>query len=372
MFSNLAIDVALGLIFIYLLYSLLASIVQELVARLFNARARVLTKALRRLLEDDDRSSDLGIFGRFTFFNWFYELGWSVVYFFAPFQHSPFLKKFYQSPSIRYLGENSASARPAYISPQIFSQAMVHLLRGQPEGHPSETAAIRESLAHNTLKLAPDTLTHLRNLFEDAHHQVPAFRVNMETWFNETMTRASGWYRRQTQVWLLILGLGIAAAFNVDTIAIARILMKDKNVRQQMVQLVANREPSYTALTDTLLRKNVLHRDSSYFRQDTSVNMMFKDTALLGVYAILRQDAGDAKNVLGIRRDCVTDTTGGKKQLHCGFTHPYQKNGWLVLAGWFITALAISLGAPFWFDLLGRVVKFRNLPPQTASSNPGV
>ncbi|QJB29953.1 hypothetical protein HF324_00665 [Chitinophaga oryzae] len=368
MFSNLAIDVALGLIFIYLLYSLLASIVQEMIARLFNARARVLTKALRRLLEDDDRSGDLGVFGRFTFFNWFYELGWSVVHFFAPFQNGPFLKKFYQSPSIRYLGENSASARPAYISPQIFSQAMVHLLRGQPEGQQPETAAIRASLAHNTLHLAPDTLTHLRNLFEDAHHQVPQFRINMETWFNETMSRASGWYKRQTQVWLLVLGLGIAAVFNVDTIAIARILMKDKNVREQMVRLVASRGPSYTVITDTLTRKHLLHRDSSYFRQDTATSMLLKDTALIGVYAVLRQDAGDAKNVLGISRACVTDTTGGKKELHCGFTHPYQQNGWLVLGGWGITALAISLGAPFWFDLLGRVVKFRNLPPQQGNT----
>ncbi|WP_343744993.1 hypothetical protein [Chitinophaga sp.] len=372
MFSNLAIDVALGLIFIYLLYSLLASIIQEMAARLFNARARVLTKALRRLLEDDDRSRDLGAFGRFTFFNWFYELGWSVVYFFAPFQHSPFLKKFYQSPSIRYLGENSASARPAYISPQIFSQTMVHLLRGTLEENQSETAAIRHSLTYNTLQLAPDTIAHLRNLFEDAHYDVDRFRANMETWFNETMTRASGWYRRQTQVWLLILGLGIAAVFNVDSIAIARILMKDKNVREQMVRLAASREPSYAAVTDTLTRKNIFHRDSSYFRQDTSVSMMLKDTALIGVYAILRQDAGDAKNVLGISRDCVTDTTGGKKELRCGFTHPYQKNGWMVLAGWCITALAISLGAPFWFDLLGRVVKFRNLPPQQSAANNGV
>lgn len=364
MFSNLAIDVALGLIFVFLLYSLLASIVQEMIARLFNARARILTKGLRRLLEDNDHSGALGIFGRFTFFNWFYEMGWSVVYFFSPFHKSPFLKKFYQSPSIKYLGENSAAARPAYISPQIFSQAMVHLLRGQATENQPEKAAISECLAQNTLQLGPDTLAHVRNLFEDAQQDVPQFRKNMETWFNETMTRASGWYRRQTQVWLLILGLGIAAVFNVDSIAIARILMKDKSAREQMVQLVTSRQPSYAAMTDTLLRKNVMHRDSAYFRHDTSFQVLIKDTALISIYGILRQDAGDAQSILGISRSCVTDSTGGKKQIHCGFTHPYQQNGWMVLAGWIITSLAISLGAPFWFDLLGRVVKFRTAPQQ--------
>ncbi|MDR6570422.1 hypothetical protein PV783_11790 [Chitinophaga sp. CC14] len=364
MFSNLAIDVALGLIFIYLLYSLLASVVQELVARIFNSRARLLTKGLRRMLEEDDHSKDLGWFGKFTFFNWFYELGWSVVYFFEPFRKNPFLKKFYSTPSIRNLGENSATSRPAYISPQIFSQTMVHLLRGSVQEHKGTDAqAIKAALTHNYLHLVPDTREHLLQLFEDAGHNTAAFRINMEGWFNETMTRASGWYRKQTQTWLLCMGIAIAALFNVDSIAIARILMKDKNVRSQMVQLAASRAPGYTAITDTLIRKNVLHKDSAFFRADTSVRILVSDTSLLGVYALLRSDAGDAANVLGISRACVTDTTGGHITMRCGYTHPFQQNGWLVFAGWCITALAISLGAPFWFDLLGKVVKFRTTQP---------
>ncbi|MEZ2445568.1 hypothetical protein AB6805_27820 [Chitinophaga sp. RCC_12] len=369
MFSNLAIDVALGLIFIYLLYSLLASVVQELVARIFNSRARLLTKGLRRMLEDDDHSKDLGWFGKFTFFNWFYELGWSVVYFFEPFRKSPFLKKFYSTPSIRNLGENSATSRPAYISPQIFSQAMVHLLRSSvPEHKATDALAIKAALTHNYLQLVPGTREHLLQLFEDAGHNMAAFRINMETWFNETMTRASGWYRKQTQTWLLCMGMAIAALFNVDSIAIARILMKDKNVRSQLVQLASSRAPGYTAITDTLIRKNVLHKDSAFFRADTSVRILVSDTSLLGVYGMLRSDAGDAANVLGIKRACVTDSTGGHITLRCGYTHPFQQNGWLIFAGWCITALAISLGAPFWFDLLGKVVKFRNAPPPADTS----
>ncbi|PSL46476.1 hypothetical protein CLV51_103455 [Chitinophaga niastensis] len=371
MFSNLAIDVALGLIFIYLLYSLLASILQELIARVFNSRARILTKGLRRMLEEDDHSADLGFLGRFTFFNWFCELGWSVFYFFAPFRKQSFLKKFYDAPSIRYLGENSAAARPAYISPQIFSQTMLHLLRGSSkEPQATDALAIRDSLAHNYLQMAPDTQTHLQNLFEDAHHDVKQFRVNMEGWFNETMTRASGWYRKQTQTWLLVIGIGIAALFNVDSIAIARILMKDKNVREQMVQLAVSRTPAYTAITDTLIRKNIVHKDSAFFRSDTSLRVFVNDTALIGVYAMLRNDAGDAKNVLGISRGCLTDSSGGHKITRCGFTHPFQQNGWLIFAGWLVTALAISLGAPFWFDLLGKVVKFRSTVPAPETASP--
>lgn len=420
MFSNLAIDVALGLIFIYLLYSLLASVVQELVARIFNSRARLLTKGLRRMLEDDDHSEDLGWFGKFTFFNWFYELGWSIVYFFEPFRNSPFLKKFYSATSIRNLGENSAAARPAYISPQIFSQTMVHLLRNSAKTHGSKEVLPRESaiartaqpdsadnktehpvqhisatqtlpeqtnsqpteqtpkltdaqtikaaLTHNYLHLSPNVREHLLQLFEDARHDVKAFRINMESWFNETMTRASGWYRKQTQTWLLCIGIAIAALFNVDSIAIARILMKDKNVRTEMVQLASSHTPAYTAITDTLIRKNVLHKDSAFYRADTSLRVFVNDTSLIGVYAMLRNDAGDARNVLGISRACITDSSSGHKIMHCGYTHPFQQNGLLIFAGWCITALAISLGAPFWFDLLGKLVKFRTAVPPNDST----
>ncbi|HEY9261421.1 hypothetical protein [Chitinophaga sp.] len=409
MFSNLAIDVALGLIFIYLLYSLLASVIQELVARIFNSRARVLTKGLRRMLEDDDHSEDLGWFGKFTFFNWFYELGWSIVYFFEPFYRSPFLRKFYNTTSIRNLGENSAASRPAYISPPIFSQTMVHLLRSSCKAHEStqadspdsptapagdsgvETAyaqprsekhisargelltvpaptltdaqAIKAALTNNYLQLSPAVQEHLLQLFEDARHDVKAFRITMESWFNETMTRASGWYRKQTQTWLLCIGLAIAALFNVDSIAIARILMKDKTVRTEMVQLASSRTPAYTAVTDTLIRKNVLHKDSAFYRTDTSLRVFVNDTSLIGVYAMLRNDAGDAGNVLGISRACITDSSSGHAITRCGYTHPFQQNNALIFAGWCITALALSLGAPFWFDLLGKVVKFRTVAP---------
>jgi hypothetical protein len=48
-----------------------------------------------------------------------------------------------------------------------------------------------------------------------------------------------------------------------------------------------------------------------------------------------------------------------------------------VLFGWWISAIAISMGAPFWFDLLGRVMNVRNAgkpsssQPSNSSSNSG-
>ena len=43
-----------------------------------------------------------------------------------------------------------------------------------------------------------------------------------------------------------------------------------------------------------------------------------------------------------------------------------------VLAGWIVTALAISFGAPFWFDTLNRFMVVRStVKPQEKSGNEG-
>jgi hypothetical protein len=39
-----------------------------------------------------------------------------------------------------------------------------------------------------------------------------------------------------------------------------------------------------------------------------------------------------------------------------------------VLAGWFLTAIAMTLGAPFWFDLLNQIMVIRStIKPQEKS-----
>ncbi len=53
MFNSVALDVVISLVFIYLLYSLLATTVLELIASGFRFRAKILERAIFRMLEDD-------------------------------------------------------------------------------------------------------------------------------------------------------------------------------------------------------------------------------------------------------------------------------------------------------------------------------
>ena len=87
-------------------------------------------------------------------------------------------------------------------------------------------------------------------------------------WFNDTMDRTNGWYKRKLQLILFWLGFIIAVAFNVDSIKMAQQLSHDKDVRTQLVQMAiqvsdttsilarAIQQTNDSAAADTLLRKS--------------------------------------------------------------------------------------------------------------------
>jgi hypothetical protein len=312
MFNNVVLDVFIGLIFIYLLYSLLASILQEFIAGRMNLRARMLQKAIRRMLEDQV-STGGNAFQRSTFYNYFLELVENVRRFFKPFRDNELLvRKFYNQPAIKRLGEDRAFSKPSYLRPQNFSFTIIQLLRGPDYdgSNQNETALIKNTLDKNTLNITAETLYQFRSLFADARQDVSEFRNRLDEWFDETMQRTNGWYKRQTQIILLFLGFFIAAIFNVDTVAITKILSKDKKVRDQIVQLAVN---------------NKINPDS--------------------VYNNLVADAVATQHIFGLE--------------HSNSAR-YQASKPLKVAGWIITAFAISLGASFWFDLLNKVTQVRN------------
>lgn len=346
MFNNAAIDVAIGLIFIFLLYSLLASILLEIIAKMFSLRARNLVRALRRMLEDSTAEAD---YHRGTLLTWFLEFGRDFLYYFQPVKSASALDQFYRAPTIRYLGENSARSKPARIYPNTFSQTIVHLLRGNgfDARTQNESQEIQNALQHNALNLGPDTLRQVRNLFEDARHDVVQFRILLEKWYDETMERATGWYIRQSQILLLWIGLLLSAAFNVDSIAIAKILMKDKKAREQLVQMAISRQEEYGRVVSSLNQGTAPVPDSvrTFQLEKAQADL---DSARAD-YQRLAADAREVQNLLGLGK-----TPDG--------TQPYKYLGWI------LTALAVSLGAAFWFDLLCKLTAIRGVVRKSAPS----
>ncbi|MCU0375203.1 MAG: hypothetical protein MUF24_07840 [Chitinophagaceae bacterium] len=423
--NNPAVDIFIGLVFIYLLYSLLASIIQEILARWLCLRARMLQKSLRRMLEDDDRSYD-DYWKNSGVLSFFIAIINSIGHFFNPFEKGKgeLLKKFYSHPTVKYLGEGGFNSKPSYLQPATFSQTMIQLLRGDGfDGRfDNESASIQLSLDNNTLNISEETRRQLRMLFADARGDSYLFKTKLEQWYNEMQDRTTGWYKRQNQVFLVLIGFFLACFFNVDTLAITKILLKDKGARDKLVELAINRQETYGSILDSVqvtqsFRKSSLEvqpspkdstrMDTTFIFRDSVIQHKPSDNYLDSVKQLLYDDANLVQGILGLNAlgkeidssECkelslyydsliakakgskVKDKLKSKKEylLSCcvqvnSRNLVEQQNDFLKFIGWLITALAISLGAPFWFDLLSKLIQIRGAGPKpsTGGSNSGV
>jgi hypothetical protein len=475
MFNNVALDVFIGLVFIFLLYSLLATIVQEMIATSLAFRSKVLEKAILRMLEDGKTTSKFKFGDRVKGFLHMF----GVFNFLSNKSITPW---FYAHPLIKYLGEDNYFSKPAYLDSKNFSKVLVDLLKGIETPESESVQSIHDSISNGTInklpintsdsgnpalreifrqmklainsdpkivKINPDTAVFIRSLWQEAGADLDKFKLKLEEWFDATMDRASGWYKRYTQFILFILGFIMAYIFNVDAIAVKRILAKDKTAREQLVQIAINNKDTMGERTNTvkgspsdsvlkITYQSVLS-DAQEANNILGLGKPWKDTCSLcdsyktkdGNYKFqtlidslnkiqVEPQSGRIKNL----KDSITqldgimksiDTTNkslfekardslGKKikklndsieiynqqsgqnnreenvrteiarlivldkrcpviakarEQKWNLYSPKQSGGWETFFGWIITAFAISLGAPFWFDLLNKIVKIR-------------
>ncbi|MEI7726127.1 MAG: hypothetical protein WCK09_13550 [Bacteroidota bacterium] len=366
MFNSSVLEVVIGLVFIFLLYSLLATIIQEMIASAFAFRSKILERAIFKMLEDENKFSS-----RIS----------SIFYLFKKTgnggEKDSTSFEFYNHPLIKFLGENKSNSRPSYITRETFSKVLIDLLRGDKVKPGDDiNLLIQKALDENVTnwgksEISKETLSYLKSMWADAQGDVDKFKGYLENWFDETMDRASGWYKKNTQVILFFIGLLIAIVFNVDTITIVGKLEKDPKLREQIVQQadvfvkahpdlskeIADQKTSMENLLfeieknrntpkgDSLIR---LEKQESYNLIRTKELQKKREALLKQADSLVKTDIGKSNEILGLG----WDSHRSNAQDFQGFL--------LALLGWLITALALSLGAPFWFDILNKVMKVRN------------
>ena len=339
MTGSVALDIVISLAFIYLLYSLLATTIQEILAAyVLNLRAKVLELAIQRML-DDDTGNNL------------------------------FSRAFYSTSIIKSLAQ-AKGKKPSYLAARNFSKALLDLLKGS-NTKPGEDFKKRIDLAldekvgialgNNIAVQSGETFEFIQSLWAEAHGDLERFKTLLEQWFDDTMNRASGWYKRKTQFILFFVGLAIAIIFNVDTIRIVQKLSRAPQLTAQIIQQADHFLKTHPDL-DNELRQEVEQVDKLP-QQDSakSAEAVMKkyedlkkrqDNLLKKADSLLNTDIKNVNGLIGIGiqsyewqgKDCA------------GLVSCFL----LSLMGWLITALALSLGAPFWFDLLNKLMKLRS------------
>ncbi len=177
-------------------------------------------------------------------------------------------------------------------------------------------------------------------------------RANIETWFNDSMDRLSGRYKRKVQWTAFLIGVAIAAVANVDTINIANQLWREPILREAITANADQVLHQSGQANPPALNELITTLQGQYLNVTLPIGWAFvKTEALAGQYCSVIARPGSTFG-LALGSGCLrpVDT-------------PLSSDGWIwpfsKLAGLLITGLATCQGSAFWFDVLVKVVNVR-------------
>lgn len=288
MFDTPVINVAIGLVFCFAAVSLAASTVTEALASLVKLRANTLVTGIQGML-NDPKFKGLAL-------------------------------QIYQHALVHPQGNGGMDSNsrwwtydgPSYIRPENFATALVDVLQKTP-GDLAQLKASIDALPD------PQIRQLLQGIQARAAGDIAQFQAQVVNWFDTSMDRVSGAYKRQAQLICFLVGLGLATAMNVDATRV-------------VTTLWAN--PSLARALATKAEQAQANKDD--------VNKIMDQLQELPVGP-------------GLLKACAPAA------LFC--VGPTGISGYNLL-GWLITAVASVFGAPFWFDMLGKLVQLRGAGPK--------
>lgn len=299
LFNSAILDVVIGLVFVYLLLAILCTAANEWIATVSKSRAKMLKKGIAELLGNQPIDAKSG--------------------------SDAFVAEFYRHPLMTSMMKDGN--HPTYISARTFSTVVTDLMSAEKAGAFSfadfEQGA--RSLPDGDVKKA------LLALMQRSQQTAESAQTAIEGWFNDAMDRVSGWYKRRTQTWTIIVALAITLLANADTIHIARRLWADPVLRSAIV------EEAKVRAQKPRPRISVEYQD-----EDDPTNPTVT--------------VNEGNQVSGKEQELLGQVLGWRGSLTDNSWRDWGER----LLGWLLTVLALSLGAPFWFDMLNKFMNIRS------------
>ena len=296
MLDSKVVDVGIGLVLMFFLLALASSSIVEAVAGVFNIRGKKLEAAIKQLVSDPKATLNV----------------WETSVFGAISAGTD------ASASATKPSKAKKQRKPSYVSARAFADATIEAI--------SKLKAAGKSAAQIEEQLPVNLRNRLDAITNEVGDDLTGMKAGLETWYDETMERTAGAFKRWSQIALVFVALGLVVATNSSTTRVATMLWNQSAVRDAVVQSARN----VTA--------------------DKNANTTSKDIEKIGKTVNSLPSLG----------------------LPVGWKHWDSQTGPVgTIAGWLITALLVMLGAPFWYGLLTRLVSMRTAgtKPPTATND---
>lgn len=337
MLENAAIDVAIGLILMYLMLSLLCTVVNEFIASKANLRAKSLAAALEKLLDNDAVRADFYNHGLIVGAKRAVSTGTQSTMH-AVVNIAKSLRAAVAAPAQAPVPAQKED-HPSYLSGRTVALALIASLdTNVPVPGIGQITAAVEALPQDS-KLRSALLTSLT----EAGGNMDVLRASIATWFDDSMDRLSGAYKRQLKWISMLIGLLVAVAFNADSFNVANTLWNDPERRASAVaiakQVATEAIPAQGQSVDEKKLEESIKKTEKTLR-----------ALPIGWDCVLPKDvsAPDPKKITYYWDITYACTKANLPRIHL-----------VQVLGWLLTAVALSLGAPFWFDLLNKFINLR-------------
>jgi len=431
MLSSSFLDIAIGIVFVFLLLSLIASTINEIILSFLNMRGKTLLRGLETLLNDTGLKAD-GLVARV------YNHGQVFGLFEGNFEPQKPSKlpsyippKNFAAALLDVVLEAAAAlpvtsppvlvpTSPPMPTPEQVAQAAAQAAQqaaevagrlsmlGSPPTPPDQVAAAQAaaikaaavarmaSLRLAAIKLAGNEATRkvgvpLLSMINSAATDMAALEKSVEAWYNSAMDRVSGWYRYHTQKVLLGIGILLAIGLNADTVNIVQQLSKNPTLRESVVAAAqAAAAEKKSEQTNKASQGSASGQGSNPSPDQASSPDQNHPPNNPPKEEKSDQGAGPdlGKQVQNVSEQ-ISKVQGLGIPLGWPPLKPLKPNehvGWFCRAwqdarpvlerpttyiGWLLTAIAVSLGAPFWFDMLNKIMVVRSTIKPGEKSSPG-
>ena len=335
------LDLVIGLIFLYFLLSIVVSILLEIRSKTFSLRANNLEEWLK-----------------------------------DTFQKEGLAEKLLDHDLIKTLVKKGR--KPAYIPDENFVGALFDIINKDGGGNDTYSMESFKASLEKSQLLPADLKRNILQKMSETENKVDQYialkkeevidalqevKDDVSGWFNNCMDRIGGTYRNMQQKWLITFSFVTVIFFNADTITLSKYLYNNKEVRDALV------EQASRATQDSLtvaFYTEIMDKASDAGPQG-QVTLEGDDMALIN----------DIKGSVGDLKQVTRELEG--LELPIGWeANPKALNRFpvygsvgniileifLKIIGLSITAFAVSMGSPFWFDILNKLVNLKGAGAQ--------
>jgi hypothetical protein len=409
------LEVLIGLTIIFLVLSIFVAGIQEMIASLFQWRAKHLEKSILQMMTNQPMPGGQNP-AAITLLSSLYQnnLVQSMNHYSDAWLPSlwrnlmgvganlPFVPKFKTRSSHNNVNnaqgpQNGPVSQPSHLEPETFATALIQEILHQspaagstskeisqntePETEPSIASLNFDSIrsritASRDAGKIPDSFEKTLLLLADRAEsksttttlKIHDFQKEIETMFDHSMQRATGVYKRNVQAICFLIGLLCSFLLNVNSVDLIGRLHRDNTLRAALVQSAPQ------MLQDKAGAQAPNKNDNQQIISRLKIENLEKELgADLPISPLFRYDSTAKDQTLSVNPEftelCDMEELKKNPNQHpeCGLpgfsksTKPNVKKLALSIPGWLITAFAIYMGAPFWFEILGKLVQVRSI-----------